>query len=67
MIKIQNFNFIIGKFLQMPKLLYNVLKISRGANPPNTPPLVARLSSIEKSCPKSVIHLSEKIDCIPCH
>jgi len=42
MIRIQNFSFIIGKFLQMPKLLYNVLKIS-GGKVPQMPPLVARL------------------------
>jgi len=38
MLRIQNFNFIIGKFLQKPKLLFNVLKISRGTNAPNVPP-----------------------------
>jgi len=44
MIRIKKFNFIIGKFPQMPKLLYNVLKISGGANAPNAH-LVARLSN----------------------
>jgi len=38
MIRIQNFNFIIWKFLQMSKLLYNILKISGGANAPNDLP-----------------------------
>jgi len=38
MIRIQNFNFIIGKFPQMPKLLYNVLKISGGGKMPQIPP-----------------------------
>jgi len=33
MIRIKNFNFVIGKFPQMPKLLYNVLKISGGKCP----------------------------------
>jgi len=42
MIRIQNFNFIIQKFLQMSKLLCNVLKIS-GGKCPKCPPMVARL------------------------
>jgi len=46
MIRIQYFNFIIWKFLQMPKLLCNVLKISGGQMPKCPPPLVA-------PCPKS--------------
>jgi len=37
-IRIQNFNFIVWKFLQMSKLLYNVLKIPGGAKDPNAPP-----------------------------
>ena len=42
MIRIQNFNLIIWKFLQMSKLLYTILKIS-GGQMPQMPPLVARL------------------------
>jgi len=38
MIRIQNFNFTIWLFLQMSKLLCNVLKISGGAYAPNSPP-----------------------------
>jgi len=39
MIRIQNFNFIIWKFLQMSKLLYNILKISGGdKRPPGCAP-----------------------------
>ena len=39
MIRIQYFNFIISKFLQMSKLLCNVLKISGGHfSPPNCTP-----------------------------
>ena len=38
MIRIHNFNFVIWKFLQMSKLLYNTLKISGGENAPNAPP-----------------------------
>jgi len=43
MIRIQIFNFIIWKFLQMSKLLCNVLKIS-GRQMPQMPPLVACLT-----------------------
>jgi len=46
MIRIQNFNFIIGKFLQMPKLPYNVLKISGGANAPNASPWLRACCSL---------------------
>ena len=38
MIRIYNFIFILWKFLQMSKLLRNVLKISGGANGLNAPP-----------------------------
>jgi len=36
--RIQNFNFVIWKFLQMSKLLYNVLKSSGGQMPEMPPP-----------------------------
>jgi len=42
MIRIQNFNFIIQKFLQMSKLLCNVLKISWGGQMPQMPPFWLR-------------------------
>jgi len=38
MTRIQNFNFIIGKFPQMPKLLYNVSNIFWGGKCPKCPP-----------------------------
>ena len=38
MIRMQYFNFIIWKFLQMSKLLCNVLKISGGGEMPQMPP-----------------------------
>jgi len=43
MVRMQNFDFIIWKFLHMSKLLCNVLKISGGQMPQMSPPLVARL------------------------
>jgi len=46
MIRMQNFNFIIWKFLKISKLLCNVLKISGEENTPNAPPLVARLGTV---------------------
>jgi len=45
MIRIQNFIFIIWKFLQISKFLCNVLKISVGGQMP--PPLVARLMPLK--------------------
>jgi len=50
MIGIQNFNFIIWKFLQMSKLLYNILKIS-GEQMPQMPPPWLR-ACIQSDCIK---------------
>ena len=46
MIRIQYFNFIISKFLQMSKLLCNVLKISGGQMP--SPPIARLLARFNR-------------------
>ena len=55
MIRIQNFNFIIWKFLHISKWLYDVLKISCWANAPNDPtpgcaPTPDHISDVTKLC-----------------
>jgi len=46
MIRIHYFNFIISKFLQMSKLLCNVLKISGGQMP--SPPIARLLARFNR-------------------
>ena len=60
MIRIQNFNFIIWKFLQMSKFLYNILKIS-GEQMPQMPPWLDAWSLLSGLVLNSQWELSAKV------